>query len=143
MFTKAYLDTASFLLKHYTGDAPFHLYLKAFFAAHKKHGSRDRKQITQLCYCWLRAGHGLKHLDEKTQFAYAVFLCSDEPNPLLEQLDASLNAQANKALSEKIALAQERAGFQVQQLFPWNAELSPDIEFIPFNQSLLLQPYLY
>ena len=143
MFTKAYLDTASFLLAQYSGSEPFHLYLKSFFSDNKKYGSRDRRQITQLCYCWFRAGNALKYLDEKEQFKYALFLCSDEPNGLLEQLDAALNAEAGRTLDEKIRLADERIHFQLQQFFPWNRELSPEIEATLFDRSLLMQPHLY
>ena len=38
------------LVKAYQGPGPFALYLKAYFSANKKHGSKDRKTIAALCY---------------------------------------------------------------------------------------------
>ena len=142
MFTGAYLNTAVSLLETYTGGIPFHLYLKAFFLANKKFGSRDRKYITQLCYCWFRAGHALRRLAQQDQFIYALFLCSNE-NKLLQQLAPDLNKEAAKPISEKLQFMEKQVGFELQQLFPWNAELSTEIESAAFNQSLLIQPDLF
>ena len=53
-----YLQYALPLIKGYKGNEPFHLYLKKYFSANKKHGSRDRKLITALCYGYFRLGEG-------------------------------------------------------------------------------------
>ena len=46
-------------LKNYNGGEPFHLYLKKYYSANKKHGSKDRKQISSLCYDYFRLGFGV------------------------------------------------------------------------------------
>jgi 16S rRNA (cytosine967-C5)-methyltransferase len=143
MLYKAYLDAASFLLENYTGTEPFHLYVKRFFAAHKKYGARDRRQITQLCYSWFRAGHALKHLEKELQCLYALFLCSEVPNPLLRHWDESLYNEATKNLDEKLRIVEQRVGLEPNRLFPWNAALSPEIDQTLFQQALLLQPKVY
>jgi 16S rRNA (cytosine967-C5)-methyltransferase len=143
MFAKAYLDTALLLLERYTGAEPFHLYLKQFFAANKKFGSRDRKQITQLCYSLFRAGHALKHLEKEQQVVYALFLCSEAPNPLVKYWDEQLFADAAKSLDEKLQIVAEGIGFDPAQLFPWNGFLSAEIDQRLFQRSLLVQPHVY
>lgn len=143
MFAKTYLATAVSLLEKYTGNEPFHLYLKKYYGVFKKFGSRDRKAITQLCYCWFRAGHALAHLQKDQQVIYALFICSDGETKLLQELDARLNSEAAKPLEEKLKIAEAEVGFQRQHLFPWQTLLSPEIEPHLFNQSMLVQPHVY
>ena len=42
------------LVRGYQGPTPFALYLKTYFAANKKHGSKDRKAISENCYAYFR-----------------------------------------------------------------------------------------
>jgi len=42
------------LIANYHGVEPLANYLKKYFAAHKKHGSKDRKNISALCYAHFR-----------------------------------------------------------------------------------------
>jgi len=47
-------NVADKLVREYEGPTPFALYLKTYFAAHKKHGSKDRKNISAICYEYFR-----------------------------------------------------------------------------------------
>jgi 16S rRNA (cytosine967-C5)-methyltransferase len=47
-------DIANKLLAAYHGEEPLANYLKKYFAANKKHGSKDRKNISALCYTHFR-----------------------------------------------------------------------------------------
>ena len=47
-------NVADKLVREYEGPTPFALYLKTYFAAHKKHGSKDRKSISAICYEYFR-----------------------------------------------------------------------------------------
>lgn len=47
---------ADTLLDNYHGQEPLANYLKKYFAANKKHGSRDRKSIASFCYDHFRQG---------------------------------------------------------------------------------------
>ncbi len=143
MFLEAYLHTAADLIKTYPAGEPFQLHLKHFFSQHKKFGSRDRKQIAHLCYCWFRAGHALQHLNERQQFLYALFLCSDSDSKLLQKMDAALYEEAGKSIDEKIRFAEREIGFKPAELFPWHEQLSPEIEPAAFYKSLLIQPNLF
>lgn len=67
MIRPAHIETAKRLIASYEGVQPFHLFLKNYFAANKKHGSKDRKQIASLCYQWFRWGKagGLITVEER------------------------------------------------------------------------------
>jgi 16S rRNA (cytosine967-C5)-methyltransferase len=47
-------DIADKLIAAYHGEEPLANYLKKYFAANKKHGSKDRKNISALCYAHFR-----------------------------------------------------------------------------------------
>lgn len=47
-------NVADKLVREYEGPTPFALYLKTYFAANKKHGSKDRKSISAICYAYFR-----------------------------------------------------------------------------------------
>ena len=57
---QSYYNTAVYLIKAYDGSMPLVHFLKQYFAANKKHGSKDRKFIAHLCYVYYRLGHSLK-----------------------------------------------------------------------------------
>ncbi|HJU45559.1 MAG TPA: hypothetical protein VJ647_02195 [Chitinophagaceae bacterium] len=56
----AHFNTAVHLIENYKGDLPLKHYLQQYFSQNKKHGSKDRKQISHLCYSYYRMGHALK-----------------------------------------------------------------------------------
>ena len=47
-------NIADNLISAYNGSEPLANYLKKYFAANKKHGSKDRKNIAALCYAHFR-----------------------------------------------------------------------------------------
>jgi 16S rRNA (cytosine967-C5)-methyltransferase len=50
-------EVAQKLIAAYQGQEPLASYLKKYFAANKKHGSRDRKSISAFCYAHFRTMH--------------------------------------------------------------------------------------
>ena len=50
MYHISHQNIAQKLIAEYQGPTPLALYLKKYFADNKKHGSRDRKSISALCY---------------------------------------------------------------------------------------------
>ena len=50
MYHITHQNIANKLIAEYQGPTPLALYLKKYFAANKKHGSKDRKSISALCY---------------------------------------------------------------------------------------------
>jgi 16S rRNA (cytosine967-C5)-methyltransferase len=143
MYAHSYLQTARRILELYDGSAPFAVWLKQFFKEHKKHGSRDRRHITHLCYCYFRLGNSLEHLGRDEQVACGVFLCSAGPDALLEGLNQELNAMAGNSLPEKIAWLETNKGFDLPKLFPALDRLSSAIEREEFCRSHFIQPDLF
>jgi 16S rRNA (cytosine967-C5)-methyltransferase len=135
----SHLNTAVQLLQQYNGSQPFGSFMKQFFSQHKKYGSKDRKNISQLCYAFFRLGKALPPLPTEERILTGLFLCSPEPNELLQYLKPDWNDNAHLSLTEKIKLA----GIELHDIFPWAAELSEGIAYEPFCASFFTQPDLF
>lgn len=134
----SYLDTASKLLEQYRGKEPFAAFLKKYFAQHKKHGSRDRKQITHLCYCYFRTAHVLKGRPLQDQLQQALFLCSQTPVSLLDELHPEWSSSFSLSTEDKLAVLElpDTAG----DFFPWATQLTEELDKSAFSRSFLVQP---
>ena len=78
----SYLNSAKEILSAYKGEQPFGFFLKDFFARYKKYGSKDRKQISHLCYCYFRLGKAAMGLPVEERILMGLFLCSNESNEI-------------------------------------------------------------
>jgi 16S rRNA (cytosine967-C5)-methyltransferase len=209
----SYLNTSAGIIKRYNGDQPLAAFLKNFFAADKKYGSKDRKQISHLCYCYYRTGKMFRvHLpsvgkfklspvggdtnrggppwavsspptvtktmwqsemrpihasnisaDNDTLHAHilaGLFLCSSEPNEMLQQLKPAWNEKAHLSIEEKCEVLNKKFNTErTSQLtihpspftthcsplfvFPWQSELSGGIDHSLFCHSFFVQPDLF
>ncbi len=137
----SYLRTAGTILSLYKGEMPFPAFLKKFFAGNKKHGSRDRKDIAHLCYCFFRTGKAARELPVVERIVAGLFLCSGSSNNLLENLGPGYHANTALGIQEKFSLL-ETAG-SLQDVFPWKEELSPGIDHDSFCTSFFVQPDLF
>ncbi|HEY8396997.1 MAG TPA: Fmu (Sun) domain-containing protein [Flavihumibacter sp.] len=165
MFARVHLQIAVQLVQSYTGTTPFVHYLKQYFSLHKKHGSRDRKQIAQLCYCWFRLGRSFSAMDAGERMVLALFLCSDRSSPILASLNPEWNEKVAQPLGEKLNFlaaagyipgplsdtVSSDAGLSSGSLlislssaiFPWQQELSDGIDPVAFGNGHLMQPDLF
>jgi 16S rRNA (cytosine967-C5)-methyltransferase len=137
----SYLRSAAGFVTAYKGEEPFTSFLKKQFAADKKFGSRDRREINKLCYSFFRLGKSTEGLSLEEQLLTGLFLCSSEPQDLLQELRPKWNSLAGWPLVEKLQLLKGRinpAGF-----FPFTEPLSDGIEGGLFAQSHLVQPDLF
>lgn len=147
----SWLNTAVTILKQYKGAQPFAAFLKSFFAANKKYGSKDRKQISHLCYCYFRLGKMLPPNpgeDAVVQFNIlaGLFLCSQEANDLLTALQPKWAAAITAAPSQKLELINADAAATLPpltQIFPWQQALSEGMDAESFSESFLSQPNLF
>ncbi|MEY3620139.1 MAG: hypothetical protein RLZZ391_505 [Bacteroidota bacterium] len=78
-------EVAQKLIAAYQGQEPLAAYLKKYFAANKKHGSRDRKSISAFCYAHFRTMHANFPLQEAVskEIDLPVFIHSHTVQPLL------------------------------------------------------------
>lgn len=135
----SYINTASSVIASYTGEEPFAGFLKKYFAQFKKYGSRDRKMIAHLCYCYFRLGRALPGTPVQQRILSALFLCSETEQQVLEELDPDLNKQVTLPVADKLALLK----ISVNDIFPWQEKLSEDIEKEKFITSHFTQPDLF
>lgn len=140
MFVKAYINTAKEILESYTGEEPFSSFLKKFFTLNKKFGSRDRKQVAHLCFCFFRLGKSLHGISIEERILVGFFLCSSEKNAVLEKLKPEWNGLAETTLQEKIDTIKQLYSFDVENIFSFRTHLSQEIEFESFSSAMLLQP---
>src|SRR5438093_6550848 len=140
MFVQAYIHTALEILKLYKGEEPFATFLKKFFSAHKKFGSRDRKQIASLCYCFFRLGKSLPGMEFQERILVALFLCSKEQNPVLKTLQPQWNEAVTENLLNKINRIERNFNFQVEDILSLKEDVSPEIDYSLLAQSFLIQP---
>jgi len=137
-----YLEYASALLNAYNGKEPFHLYLKKYFSANKKHGSRDRRLITALCYQYFRLGSGvISAISIEEKLILAAFLMGDKPSSFLEELNPGWNQDINLSVNKKLEIVKDI--FDPEKIFPFNEPLSDGINFSDFSLSILIQPKLF
>ncbi|MBS1920874.1 MAG: Fmu (Sun) domain-containing protein [Bacteroidetes bacterium] len=143
---QSYLNSAAAILSIYNGEEPFAAFLKKYFAQYKKFGSKDRKHISQLCYCFFRTampreGEKNSALEIEGEIMRGLFLCSKEENEILKALNPEWYENATLSIREKIALLGSQ--YSISKLFPWEKELSKGIDYENFCESFLIQPDLF
>jgi 16S rRNA (cytosine967-C5)-methyltransferase len=141
MRSHSYINSAKNILQEYDGSMPFAIWLKQFFKAHKKYGSKDRREITHLCYSYFRLGKAFENKTVEERILSAVFLCSAESNFVLGELKPGWNEEISLSLHEKIHLL--HAEEEIKHLFSFADELSEVIDTELFHRSFLIQPLLY
>ena len=137
----SHLAVAKNLLADYKRDVPLHLYLKAYFKQNKKHGSRDRKLISALCYNYFRLGFAIKNVPVEKRILIGFFLCEHNPSEFLQLLKPEWNNVVSKPIKEKLAI--ENWQLEIDNIFPFTGELSHGIDFEKFAVSFLSQPKLF
>ncbi len=144
----SHLNTAKKLIEDYEGDIPFHHFIKQHFRENSKYGSRDRKQISALCYSYFRVGRAIAALPLEERIRMSWFLCSDQPSDLLAFINEEWNNAATFSTPQKIDILNASlpdSPVRINDLFPFPASLSKSIlpEKDEFILSHLHQPYLF
>jgi 16S rRNA (cytosine967-C5)-methyltransferase len=141
----SYLNAARALIGDYTGEQPFHLYLKNHFRQHAKYGGRDRRRISHLCHAYFRSGRAWADKDPESKLLASLFLCSDAEDPLLLYFRPNWAGKCGWPLREKLDhLASVGFPLAPEAVFPLYDHLSalvPDPE--AFALSHLRQPSLF
>lgn len=135
----SYLNSAKAILNEYKGDEPFSSFLKKYFSANKRFGSKDRKQVSHLCYCYFRLGKAVLNLPAEERILAGLFLCSTLDNEILAALKPEWNEKVNDSVESKL----QTVGIGSTASFPWEDELSSGIDHTAFSLSFLTQPDLF
>ncbi|MGB4773000.1 MAG: Fmu (Sun) domain-containing protein [Chitinophagaceae bacterium] len=141
----SYLQSALAILAQYHGEQPFHLFLKSYFRQFPNYGSRDRKRIAHLCYCYFRSGLAMKKSDPEEKLLASLFLCSNDEDPLLHHFHPDWTPMINQSLEQKINFLQEKqVPIDVGEIFPLSSRLSPSLpHYRTFTLSHCQQPSLF
>jgi 16S rRNA (cytosine967-C5)-methyltransferase len=132
----SYINSAKAVIETYNGQEPLSAYLKKYFAANKKFGSKDRKQVSHLCYCYYRLGKTEGLLIEE-RILLGLFLSSAISSEILATLKPEWDEKVSLPLHEKLLVANINT---ISKIFPWKNELSEGVDFTAFNNSFLVQP---
>ncbi|MDP3665349.1 MAG: Fmu (Sun) domain-containing protein [Sediminibacterium sp.] len=141
---QSYFNTAIFILQQYDGSMPLLHFLKQYFSQHKKHGSKDRKWISHLCYNYYRLGHALKELAIEERLRIALFLCNESAGDWQILYEKNWIDNWESDLTMRIGFIQKKyPSFTVESIFPWGKELSGGIDQTEFILSHFIQPDLF
>jgi 16S rRNA (cytosine967-C5)-methyltransferase len=125
----------------YKGQEPFTHFLRTFFSQRRKYGSRDRKQIAQLCYSFFRLGKAGQALLPEDRILTAYFLCAGYSDELLQILKPAWREFLSMKPENKLLAL--HTPFGITDIFPWKEELSEGIEHSIFCDSFMVQPSLF
>jgi len=142
-YADRYIQTAEKIINNYNGDVPLHHHLKQFFAADKKYGSKDRKQISHACYCYYRLGKALQSETIIDKVKAGIFLCDQTPDNWEKVYDKNWLEHWNSDVTERIEFIQNTYTFAVENIFPFADHLSNGLDTTSFIISHLIQPDLY
>ncbi len=143
-YAPRYISYAVEIISKYSGDQPFALFLKSFFAANKKFGSKDRKYIAQLCYHYYRLGATAKLLPHEEAIKTALFLCNDVVGEWIELFEADWLHKWSNQLSDRIQFMEEVFPvFKTVNIFPFHQQLSESVDPYLFSIAHLIQPDLF
>jgi 16S rRNA (cytosine967-C5)-methyltransferase len=132
------------LLSVYSGGTPLNSFLKNFFRENPQMGSRDRKQVSEMCYCFFRLGHSLKNISKEERILAGLFLTNQKKEQILEWLRPEWHAVIEKELEEKLVIIRRTLpDFDELEIFPWKEHLSAGVNHRAFCLSFLEKPRLF
>jgi 16S rRNA (cytosine967-C5)-methyltransferase len=141
---QSYFNTAIKIIQLYDGIIPLHHFLKQYFSQHKKHGSKDRKIISHVCYNFYRLGKSFNDISIEEKLKIAIFICNDnikDWNFLYE--DEWLNNHT-KLLHERIAFIQAKyISFSMSDIFRFENEISESLDTTAVAKSFFIQPDVF
>ena len=137
----SHLNTATHILQQYRGDEPFAHFIKKNFRQHKKFGSTDRRTISHLCYSYFRLGKAMNEVSTEEKILAGVFLCDHLHNDLLAYFKPEWNENIHLTITQKLSII--HYPFLIADIFPWQGELSNEIDCENFCESFLVQPDLF
>lgn len=129
MFAESYISTASRIFSEYSLQQPLSIYLKHFFKANPRFGSRDRKFIAELLYGIYRLGRGAEHLTVRERLLCGSFLSGVLPLLFFEKTEQSLASHYDISFAEKKVYLRERFKLKMNLPFALSAHVSEDEYF--------------
>ena len=133
------------IIDNYNGAIPLSHFLKNYFRLHPKLGSRDRKIISELIYCYYRCSKAFESdlsLEEKIKVS--LFICETSVKQTLQFLPEDWQAKKSLKLQERIDyLGGIGVNFSPDDIISFTAMLSDGIRSQEWLKSMLQQPRLF
>jgi 16S rRNA (cytosine967-C5)-methyltransferase len=142
----SYINSAKEILGIYKGEEPLSSFLKKYFSANRKFGSKDRKHIAHLCYCFFRMGKAVMNVSSEEKILTGLFLSSDNSHEILKALKPEWDEKCKLSPDEKLLIINPKAiasSFLISNVFPLTDELSEGIEHLKLCRSFFVQPDLF
>jgi 16S rRNA (cytosine967-C5)-methyltransferase len=137
----SHINTAATIINQYQGQEPLAIFLKQFFSANKKYGSKDRREISKLTYQYYRVNNALTGTDITQKILTAHFYCEQASSPLLEAINPQWNQQIASDLATKNAIVGQAVA--AHNLFLFTSELSSAVAVDAHAYSFLRQPQFF
>lgn len=135
----SHISSAAKIINTYNGAQPLVNHLKIFFSTEKKYGSRDRKNISALCYAFFRTGYAMRGKEISDKILTGLFLTEHSSNDCLQVLRPEWNDRIHLSFAEKMIIA----GIIDTDIFPFLNEVTEKIDRSNFALSFLQQPKLF
>src|SRR5690606_21037809 len=109
------------IIETYEGKLPLGHFLKNYFRNHPKLGSRDRKILSEMAYCWYRCSQGL---NASLDFQEKIRICLLIGNSQQPYIKPFLPEEILSGADKTAYLAQKGIEFNLENLFPFNLDFS-------------------
>ncbi|MCB9262773.1 MAG: hypothetical protein H6607_10400 [Flavobacteriales bacterium] len=128
------------LCEHQKGKS-FSFTINQYLKRHKKFGSRDRKVIRELCFCWFRLGFSFLFLEKRDQIIWAYTLLNQPEKKLVS--DALLEEIIHLETSQKWQFIEQQFDWKLVDIFPFFDSISIQLDKEVFFEYVLSQPKLW
>ncbi len=138
------LKTFQRILREYPADTPLGKFLPGFYRQNKQMGSTDRRVAGRLIYNFFRLGKALSNRPADERLVVAEFLCNTQVNSFMQYFRPEWALCVDFSIDQKLQIVKTAyPDFNLEDIFPWSAQLSPSIDKQAFLQSFFTQPDLF
>src|SRR6478672_8317921 len=129
MCFQSYFNTAIKIIQLYDNLIPLQHFLKQYFSQHKKHGSKDRKYITHLCYNFFRLGKSFEDINAEEKLKLAIFLCNDNSGEWSFLYDDEWQSNWDNLLTKRFQFVEKKYSlFSLSDVFPFAGEVTESLD---------------
>jgi 16S rRNA (cytosine967-C5)-methyltransferase len=138
------LKTFQRILDEYPAETPLSKFLPGFYRQNKQMGSTDRRIANRLIYNYFRLGKALLNIPQQERLFAAEFLCNTQVNSFLQHFKPEWAVCIGFTIEEKLNMVKTvHPDFKLENVFPWIAQTSADIDKEAFLKSFFIQPDLF
>jgi 16S rRNA (cytosine967-C5)-methyltransferase len=132
------------ILNIYSGEIPLQGWLKNFYRENPQMGSRDRRVVSEMIFCFFRLGHALRNISREERIITGIFLSNFKKEPILAYLNPEWHELMENTIEEKLEIVRLKyPDFDICEIFPWKNLLSAGIDHRDYCLSFLERPRLF